>query len=101
MNRGHLALIAAMIVSAATIQNSAAQDKNDAPKEKADPLRLTIEGPVDAELAPVAGKLAEHFYQCYPKLLERFEHPQKPAPAAFASCSIRSSRSPRIAAAAR
>lgn len=55
-------------------------DSETAEKKVSEPLRLTIEGPVDAELAPVAGKLAEHFYQCYPKLLARFEHPDKPAP---------------------
>jgi len=43
-------------------------------------LRLTIEGPVDAELAPVAGNLVELFYVSYPKLLARFENPDKPAP---------------------
>jgi hypothetical protein len=57
-----------------------AQDTEPTPEAKSEPLRLTIEGPVDAELAPVAGKLAEHFYQCYPKLLERFENPDKAAP---------------------
>jgi hypothetical protein len=42
-------------------------------------LSLSITGPVDAELAPVAGQLTTLFYECYPKLLERFENPNKPA----------------------
>lgn len=44
------------------------------------PLTLIIEGEVDAALAPVAGKLTTLFYECYPKLLARFEHPARPAP---------------------
>src|SRR4051812_35483637 len=82
MNRGsgHFAWIAAVLISAVTSGHNAAQEQDQPPKEKSEPLRLTIEGPVDAELAPVAGKLAEHFYQCYPKLLARFEHPEKAAP---------------------
>lgn len=41
---------------------------------------LTITGEVDAEMAPVVGHLTTVFYQSYPKLVERFEHPEKPAP---------------------
>ena len=43
-------------------------------------LSLVIEGPVDAELAPVAGRLTTLFYECYPKLLKRYEHPRRKAP---------------------
>lgn len=43
-------------------------------------LSLVIDGPVDAELAPVAGRLTTLFYECYPKLLKRFEHPRRKAP---------------------
>lgn len=43
-------------------------------------LSLTIEGEIDEQLAPVAGNLATLFYECYPKLLARFENPEKPAP---------------------
>lgn len=50
------------------------------PTEKPKPLTVTIEGDVDAELAPVAGNLTTLYYQCYPKLLERFENPNKSAP---------------------
>jgi hypothetical protein len=50
------------------------------PEEPAsDTLTITIAGDVDAELAPVAGRLTTLFYQCYPKLLERFDNPNKPA----------------------
>jgi len=42
--------------------------------------RLTIEGPIDEKLAPVAGKLSEAFFESYPKLVKRFENPDKEAP---------------------
>jgi hypothetical protein len=48
---------------------------DDAPQ----PLSLKIEGPVDAELAPIAGQLATLYYECYPELLRRFEHPERKA----------------------
>jgi hypothetical protein len=44
------------------------------------PISLSIEGDVDAELAPVAGQMTALFYQCYPKLIARFSTPTKPAP---------------------
>ena len=53
---------------------------DDPPPPKPAPLVLTLEGDIDAELAPVAGQLARLFYEGYPKLLKRFEHPMKPAP---------------------
>lgn len=43
-------------------------------------LTLILEGPVDAEFAPIAGRLTTLFYECYPKLLTRFEHPTRKAP---------------------
>ncbi|WP_425615467.1 basic secretory protein-like protein [Anatilimnocola sp. NA78] len=48
------------------------------PKQPA-PLSLTVEGDIDAAMAPIAGQLTTLFYECYPKLLARFEHPDKPA----------------------
>lgn len=55
------------------------------PEDKGKPARvnsfsLTISGDTDADLAPVVGQLATLFYQSYPKLVERFENPKKPAP---------------------
>ncbi len=44
------------------------------------PLSLTVTGDVDAALAPVAGRLTAVFFESYPKLLERFDNPDKPAP---------------------
>jgi hypothetical protein len=55
-----------------------AQEK--APDGKASPYSITISGEIDVSLAPVAGKLTTLFYQCYPKLVERFENPKRPAP---------------------
>lgn len=43
------------------------------------PFAVTMSGEIDAQLAPVAGKLTEVFFQSYPKLVERFENPNKPA----------------------
>jgi hypothetical protein len=60
-------------------QPPAAEKQQDKPAEK-EQLKLTIEGDVTKELIPVAGKLTELFYESYPKLLERFENPDKPAP---------------------
>jgi hypothetical protein len=61
--------------------NVMAQDKTSTERPEAkSPLKLTIEGDIDAELGPVAGNLTTLFYECYPKLLKRFENPNKPAP---------------------
>lgn len=42
--------------------------------------RITVDGEVDERLAPVAGKLTELYFQCYPALVRRFENPDRPAP---------------------
>lgn len=44
------------------------------------PLKLTIEGKVEGALIPVAGGMTALFYESYPKLLARFENPERPAP---------------------
>lgn len=44
------------------------------------PIKVAVEGPVDAQLAPVAGQLVALFYESYPKLIQRFDHPAKPCP---------------------
>jgi hypothetical protein len=57
------------------------EPKKETPKkDKPQQYAITITGEVDAELAPVAGKLTTVFYESYPKLVERFENPKKPAP---------------------
>jgi hypothetical protein len=73
-----LAVIAlvGLMVSPGLCQPTASDAKQDSAKS----LTLIIGGEIDADMAPVAGRLATFFYQCYPKLLERFEHPRKPAP---------------------
>ena len=43
-------------------------------------LSITIRGPVSPELAPALGRFVTTFYQVYPRLLERFENPDRPAP---------------------
>jgi Peptidase of plants and bacteria len=66
----------------------------DKPAKPAKPISLTIEGDVDAELAPVAGQLTTLFYQGYPKLLARFESPLKPAPRAIRIVFVKGLRAP-------
>ena len=58
--------------------------KDDSPRELApvprdESLSLTIRGDVPPALAPTVGKLTTLFYECYPKLLKRFDNPKKPA----------------------
>lgn len=48
--------------------------------KSADPFTLTVTGDIEPADAPVVGRLATVFYQSYPKLVERFGHPDKPAP---------------------
>jgi hypothetical protein len=45
----------------------------------AEPLKLTIDGSITPDLAPVVGRMAEVFYETYPKLLARFETAAHPA----------------------
>lgn len=46
-------------------------------------LSLTVTGEVNEAMAPIAGKMTTLFFESYPRLLERFEHPEKPAPRAI------------------
>jgi hypothetical protein len=48
--------------------------------ERRERFSLTISGEVPADFAPTVGRMAALFYECYPKLVARFEHPDKPAP---------------------
>ena len=57
-----------------------ADKKPEPEKKKPAPFSVTIAGDVDAKLMPVAGQLVTEFYQCYPRLVERFENPKRPAP---------------------
>jgi hypothetical protein len=66
---GHTAL------SAPPAPSSADKVKPD----RKDQFTLTITGDIDSDLAPVVGRLTTVFYQSYPKLVERFENPEKPA----------------------
>jgi hypothetical protein len=66
--------IALLIVLAAPVRSA---EETAAPQPD---LTLVLEGPVDAEFAPIAGRLTALFYECYPNLLTRFEHPTRKAP---------------------
>lgn len=48
-------------------------------KKPLEPISLILEGEVDSDFAPTVGKLTALYYECYPKLLARFDHPEKPA----------------------
>jgi hypothetical protein len=74
---GRFALMVALTIAISSLIHAEGEPAKSA---KPQPLSVTIEGDVDAELAPVAGKLTTLFYQGYPKLLARFENPEKPAP---------------------
>jgi hypothetical protein len=76
-------MLSAAIWSALAIagpQEKAAPQKGDAKSDRQERFTLSISGEVPAEFAPVVGRLTTLFYESYPKLVERFEHPQKPAP---------------------
>lgn len=66
--------IALLVIFAVPVRSA---EETAAPQPQ---LTLVLEGPVDAEFAPIAGRLATLFYECYPKLLTRFEHPTRMAP---------------------
>lgn len=70
----------AVVLASVLCGLSAAQEKPDSSQDKPPALTLVIEGDIDAKLAPVVGRLTTLFYESYPKLLARFEHPNKPAP---------------------
>ncbi len=73
-----IGLLCAVSIAAAQDRRRDAEPKD---AEDAQPrLAVTIEGDLDAELIPVAGQLTAHFFECYPKLLERLENPDKRAP---------------------
>lgn len=54
---------------------SKAESKEE--KRTPPPLRLTIEGDIEGGMGKTAGQLTTLFYECYPKLLERFENKEK------------------------
>ena len=68
-------VLVAIVLAGSTTATGLAQ----APADKKT-FTLTISGEIDPDLAPVVGQLTTLFYQSYPKLVKRFEHPKKPAP---------------------
>ncbi|HEX3313808.1 MAG TPA: basic secretory protein-like protein [Gemmataceae bacterium] len=64
----------------ADVEKKAEPEKKTTPEKKAAAFSVTIAGEVDAKLRPVAGQLVTEFYECYPRLVERFENPKRPAP---------------------
>lgn len=41
---------------------------------------LAIDGEIEPDFAPIVGRLTQLYYESYPKLVARFEHPERPAP---------------------
>ncbi|HTN02918.1 MAG TPA: basic secretory protein-like protein [Planctomycetaceae bacterium] len=74
-----LRLLLVGAISAAACSDEPPADAS-APVKTEPKLTLILEGPVDAEFAPIAGRLTTLYYECYPKLLTRFEHPTRKAP---------------------
>lgn len=74
LNRSYciLALLATALPSTLLAQ--------DNESKQPEPLTLTITGDIDEKLAPVIGNLSKLFYECYPKLVKRFETEKHPAP---------------------
>jgi hypothetical protein len=50
------------------------------PAKKPEPFSVTFTGEIDPGASAVVGKLATIFYDSYPPLVKRFEHPDRPAP---------------------
>lgn len=50
-----------------------------APWDFPEELVLTTRGTLDKDLIPVVGTLASWYYECYPRLLDHFDNPHKPA----------------------
>lgn len=73
-----LCILLGVVASTWAKQVPALGDENTADKPPPN-FTLTIEGPISPEFAPVVGRLTTHFYECYPRLLKRFENPDKPA----------------------
>jgi hypothetical protein len=64
---------------AKTQQNPSPAEGREQPERTPPTLALTIDGDIDADMAPIAGRLTTLFYESYPKLLKRFENPDRPA----------------------
>lgn len=63
------------------VQSGFAQERNEKKKvESAKLYTLTISGDIDPAMSLVAGQMTTLFYQSYPRLVERFGNPKKPAP---------------------
>lgn len=55
------------------------QEKKE-PEKSQENFTITITGDIDSDMAVIAGKMTTLFYECYPKLVENYENPKKPAP---------------------
>lgn len=82
-NRFEKRCLALVVLCLGWVSTVSAQDEKAKTKEQAakpnGQISLTITGPVTPELAPVAGQMATLFYESYPKLIERFDNPARPA----------------------
>jgi hypothetical protein len=73
-------LLGLLVLAGSVLLPALSRAPADQPRrEKQSPFTLTITGDIDLTLAPVAGRLTTLFYQSYPRLIERFENPAKPA----------------------
>jgi hypothetical protein len=79
-DEGYSRLLALLVLAVGVALPAFSQAPAEKPRrDKQGSFTLTISGEIDSTLAPVAGRLTTLFYQSYPKLIERFENPAKPA----------------------
>jgi hypothetical protein len=71
----HLLALSFLLLSQA--QEEPTPEPKPEPPRTPPPLSLTVEGDIDEQMAPIAGKLTTLFYEGYPVLLKQFENPDK------------------------
>ncbi len=75
LNRHALLSFCLAIALCAGYSTAAQEVSKPEPPQQPPPLKLTVEGEIeDPQMAKIAGELTTLFYECYPKLLKRFEN---------------------------
>lgn len=75
-----MAIVTATSASAQPTAKPESAGKPESAANAATGYALVIDGDIDPEFAPIVGRLAALYYESYPKLVARFEHPERPAP---------------------
>jgi hypothetical protein len=69
-----------LLCSALVLAAAASAPPAGAQKVTEEQYTLSIDYSADETLEPVVAQLRDHFVQCYPRLVKRFENPDRPAP---------------------